>query len=231
MKTTNSLLILFFISAIGFSSQAQSDKKKINLIIEKYFHAIGGLEKAKQIGSFSSKSIGTLNNKPIILRKKMMLPNLFTTLMKLDGKVISKNTFDGKHGVLKQQGDEIEFTREELKRHKKNRSIFPEFDYLETAKYVGIEKVNDKDCHVLKIENSKVYYAVDSGLKRKGVSIQEKDGRLFLQELYFSNYVKIEGLLFPTNLLMTAGKQKIEFKTRSILINRGVSKKDFEITH
>jgi len=70
---------------------------------------------------------------------------------------------------------------------------------------------------------------VNSGLKRKGISIQEKDGKTFLQELYFANYIEIEGLLFPTNLLMVVGDHKIEFQTRSIVINRDVATSDFKL--
>lgn len=231
MKTTKYLLIILFISLQSNVTHAQKDKKLINSIIEKYFHAIGGEERARQIHSFSSEAVGKLKENQIILRKKMMLPNLFMTSMEYAEKTISKSIFDGENGIILQQSDEIDFTKEELKRHKKNRSIFPEFDYLKTAKYIGIEKVELRDCHVLQIENTKVYYSVESGLKRKGVSIQEKDGKNFLQELFFGNYVEIEGLLFPTNLLMVAGNNKIEFQTRSILINRDVTTKDFELAN
>jgi hypothetical protein len=157
-----------------------------------------------------------------------MLPNLFYSAMEYDGYLVSKNTFDGKKGISMQQDVEEKFSATELKRHKKNRSIFPEFDYLKTANYTGVEKVDKEDCHVLEIENVKVYYAIKTGLKIKGISLQEKDGHSFLQELYFSKYIKIEGILFPSNLTMIAGNNKIEFQTRSILINRDVSKKDFE---
>jgi zinc protease len=227
MKAIKTLFILCLI--VSFNSFAQKDKNIINTIVEKYFDAIGGKERAKQIHTFSSKAVGNLKDNQIILTKKLMLPNLSTSSMKYRGKVISKNTFDGKEGIVMQNDDEIEFTKEETKRHKKNRCIFPEFDYLRTAKYLGIEKIEQKDCYVLQIENTRVYYSVETGLKRKGVSIQEKDGKTFLQQLYFANYVNIEGLLFPTNLLLIAGNNKIEFQTRSIVINRDVLKSDFNI--
>jgi len=227
MKTSRLLCVVLFLFFAHSNTHAQ--KNKIKSIIEKYFHAIGGEERAKQIQSFSSEAVGNLNDTQIILKQKMMLPNMYFTSMELGGKLISQSTFDGQQGIILQQSDEIPFSKEELKRHKKNRSIFPEFDYLKTAKYIGIEKVEQSDCHVLKIDNTKVYYSVDSGLKRKGVSIQEKDGTTFLQQLFFGNYVEIEGLLFPTNLLMVAGKNKIDFQTKSILINRDVSKEDFLI--
>lgn len=227
MKTRNILLFIFLF--ISLKNHAQKDKDIINTVIEKYFHAIGGKERAKQIHTFSSEAIGKLKDNEIILKKKLMLPNLFTTTMEYGGKVISKNTFNGKRGILIQQYEETELNKSELKRHKKNRSIFPEFDYLKTATYIGVEKVEQQKCHVLQIENTKVYYSVDTGLKRKGVSIQEKDGKPFLQQQYFAKYIEIEGLLFPTRLLMIAGNNKIEFQTRSIKINKDVKISDFDL--
>lgn len=229
MRATKSILIILFISLLSNTTQAQRQKELITSIIENYFKAIGGKERAEQIRTFSSESVGKLNDTEIILRKKLMLPNLSASSMEYGGKIISKNIFDGKEGLVTQNDDDSDYTKEELKRHKKNRSIFPEFDYLKTAKYIGTEEVDLSNCYVLQIENTKIYYSVESGLKRKGVSIQEKNGKTFLQELYFGKYVEIEGLLFPTNMLMVAGKNKIEFQTRSILINRDVTKKDFEI--
>ncbi|MEI6864427.1 hypothetical protein [Flavicella sp.] len=227
MKTFNTLL--FICLFVSLKNHAQKEKDIINTVIERYFHAIGGKERAKQIHTFSSESVGKLKDNEIILKKKLMLPNLSTTTMEYGGKVVSKNTFNGKKGLITQQYEETEFNKAELKRHKKNRSIFPEFDYLKTAKYIGIEKLEQQNCYVLEIENTKVYYSVDSGLKRKGVSIQEKDGKPFLQQLYFSKYVEIEGLLFPTRLLLIAGKNKIEFQTRSIVINKDVKISDFDL--
>lgn len=227
MKTFK--ILLFICLLTSFKSNAQKNKDIISTVIEKYFDAIGGKERAKQILTFSSESVGKLKDTQIILEKKLMLPNLSTTTMEYGGKIISKNTFNGKKGVVMQNDDEIEFTKEELKRHKKNRCIFPEFDYLKTAEYIGIEKVEQKNCYVLQIDNTKVYYSLETGLKRKGVSIQEKDGKTFLQELYFDKYIEIEGLLFPTNLLMIAGNNKIKFQTHSIVINRDVIKSDFNL--
>ena len=196
MKTIKLVSFSLFVLFTSTKLCAQKNHKPlIESIIEHYFDAIGGKEKAAQIKTFSSVSTSNLGGKEIVLTKKMMLPNLFYTSMELDGYQVSKNTFDGKKGVSMQQDVENKFSSVELKRHKKNRSIFPEFDYIKTAKYIGIEKVNNEDCHVLQIENVKVYYAIESGLKVKGVSIQEKDGVSFAQELYFSKHIEIEGLL------------------------------------
>lgn len=231
MKFKVVVIISLLLFATSSSSAQQKNTTTVKAIIEKYFDAIGGKERARQIHSFSSEAKGTLHEKDLILIQKMMLPNSFSNAMSIGEKIISKTIFDGEQGLTIQQGEEIEFTKDEEKRYKKQRSIFPEFNYIKSAKYVGIEKVERQDCYVIQFENNKIYYSKDTGLKRKGVSIQEKNGKTFLQQLFFGNYVAIEGLLFPTNLLMVAGNNKIEFQTRSILINRDVSKKDFEIKY
>lgn len=226
MKNFKTSFLLFSLLIMSNSSFAQ--KELVATIVKNYFNAIGGEEKAIQVHTFSSESSSSLDGKEILFVQKSMLPNLFYTSMEYDGYLVSENIFDGKKGVSVQQDIEKKFSKNEQKRHKKNRSIFPEFDYIKTAKYIGIEKAEGEDCHVLEIENAKVYYSITSGLKLKGISLQEKEGIVFEQKLYFSKYIEIEGILFPSHLKMSAGKQTIEFQTLTIFINRGVSNKDFK---
>ena len=229
MKPIKTLFLTFLLFSLSNTVSSQrSNKEIIKNVIEHYFEAIGGKDKAAQIETFSSISSSTLKDKKIVLTKKMMLPNRFYTAMEYDGFIVSKNIFNGKKGISIQQDVEKKFSKDELKRHKKNRSIFPEFDYVKTAKYAGIATVKNEDCHVLEVKNAKVFYSTKTGLKVKGISLQEKDGHTFLQELYFSNYIEIKGLFFPSQLKMIAGNSEIQFQTRSILINRDVTKNDFE---
>jgi len=228
MKIFKHIISLNFILFICSATNAQTNKTTdVKSIIEHYFKAIGGKEKALQITTFSSVSNGILDSKKIVLTKKLMLPNYFYSSMDLNGYMVSKNVFNGTKGYIIQQDIEEEFDSKELKRHKQNRSIFPEFDYLKNAEYIGIEKVNNKDAHVIKVENTKIYYSKETGLKVKGLSIKNKNGHVFEQQLFFSKYIKIEGIKFPSQLTILAGSKKIKLQTQTILINRDVRIEDF----
>ena len=66
-------------------------------------------------------------------------------------------------------------SKEELVELSKKRSIFPEFDYLNKATYIGIRAVDSIKCHLLKVGNTKLYYDISSGLKIKGSSLRNKE--------------------------------------------------------
>ena len=61
-------LILCLVSVYTFAQKTQT--KTVSEVIDTYFQAIGGKEKALQIDTFSSISIGTLNSREIQLEKK-----------------------------------------------------------------------------------------------------------------------------------------------------------------
>lgn len=211
------------------SISAQSNTiTSVSEILDRYFTAVGGKEKALQVHSFSSIAIGKLNDNEIRLEKKLMLPNFYYTAMLFEDQILSKSMFNGKKGKTIQDGSEQKMKRSETRKLKKSRSIFPEFNYYDTATYLGLVKVQDEACHVLQVNDSKIYYSQNTGLKVKGSSVQEKQGTSFVQHLYFSNYVAIEGLLFPSQLVLEVGESRIEFLTRSLTLNTDVSEKDFD---
>ncbi len=206
----------------------QAIKITANQVIEDYFEAVGGKEKAKQIRSISLEAIGMLKEHPIFLEKKLLLPNkVYSTLHHKDH-LISKKVFDGKKGKVYESGSYRKLSKSELRNFSENRSIFPEFNYVDKATYIGIRDVNTVKCHLLKIGNTKVYYALNSGLKIKGSSLRVKGTTKFTQHLYFENYVAIEGIKMPSKLTIEVGKRKIEFQTKKLLINQKVSRKDFK---
>lgn len=220
-------LILCLLSVNTFAQKTQT--KTASQVIDSYFQAIGGKEKALQINMFSSIAIGTLNSREIQLEKKLMLPNLYYSSMKSEDQILSASVFNGKKGKTTIGTSEQKMSRNETQKLKKTRSIFPEFNYYNTAKYRGIQKVGKEDCYVLEIENSRVFYSTITGLKVKGTSTQNKGNELFIQHLYFSNYVEIEGLLFPSRLVLEVGTSTIEFLTRSLSLNTDVTEKDFDL--
>ncbi len=228
MKLNKSLLLLIFtLSFSGLITSQNSNKKEVSNILDQYFKAIGGKEKALQVKTFHSESKGTLEKKEITLTRKLMLPHSFYSSMSLDGYMVSKNVFNGTKGYVIQQDIEEELDSKELKRHKQNRSIFPEFDYYKNAKYLGLEKVNNEEAYVLEIENTKIFYSKSTGLKIKGITRKNKDGHEFEQHIFFSKYLNFKGINFPTRLTIIAGNKKIILQTLSILINRDVTETDF----
>tara|TARA_B110000879_G_scaffold212917_1_gene311903 strand:- start:10649 stop:11338 length:690 start_codon:yes stop_codon:yes gene_type:complete len=228
MKRIYFLFFLIF-TLCAFQNLLGQNTKNASLkeVVDHYFEAIGGREKAVQIKTFYTISKGTFGKKEILLVKKTMLPHYHYSRMSLDGYLISENIFDGKKGRIIQQDIEENFDVAQTRRHRKNRSIFPEFDYLKNAFYKGIENVNGNKAHVLEVENTKIYYDMETGLKVKGVSTKNKLGRSFEQELFFSKYTAVKGLKFPTRLRIVVGGKEMELQVQTLSLNNGVSAGDF----
>lgn len=218
---------IFTLSAFQNLSGQNTKNASVKEVVDHYFKAIGGREKAAQIKTFYTISKGVFAEKEILLVKKRMLPYYQYSSMSLDGFLVSENIFDGKKGRIIQQDIEEDFDAAQTKRHRQNRSIFPEFDYLKNAFYKGIEKVNGNKAHVLALENTKIYYDIETGLKVKGVSSKNKLGRSFEQELFFSKYTAVKGLKFPSRLRIVVGGKEMELQLQTLSLNNGVSAGDF----
>ena len=229
MKTPNPyFLYLFTVLLYQNSFGQQKLATTANQVINRYFEAIGGKEKAKQIRSISLEAVGMLKKHPIFLEKKLLLPNKSYSTLHHKDHLISKKVYDGKKGKVFEAGSYRKLTKDELLELSGQRSIFPEFKYLNKATYIGIRVVNTVKCHLLKIGSTKVYYDLISGLKIKGSSLRIKGNTKFTQHLYFENYIAIEGIKMPSKLTIEVGKRKIEFQTKTLLINQKVSPKDFK---
>jgi len=229
MKAPTSFFIYLLMLLLHQNSFGQQAIKiTANQVIEHYFEAVGGKEKAKQIKSISLEAIGMLKEHTIFLEKKLLLPNKSYATLHHKDHLISKNVYDGKKGKVFEAGEYRKLTKNELLELSGKRSIFPEFNYLDKATYIGIRDVNTVKCHLLKIGNTEVYYDLNSGLKVKGSSLRMKGTTKFTQHLYFENYVAIEGIKMPSKLTIEVGKRKIEFQIKKLLINQKVSTKDFK---
>lgn len=215
---SKSILLCCFFIVISTISYSQSTK----VVLDNYFKAIGGKEKASQVTTFASTSKGLYNSQEIIFKTKSKLPNKLHNTMIFASKVVSEKIFDGKSGRKVKNSVKSSFSKDEIKDYKNKRSIFPEFNYYSKAKYLGVKTIEGKKTHVLSIDNYEIYYDAKTGLKTKGI-IKNKENK----ELLYSKYIPIEGLLFPSNLIIKVADKKIELQTVTISLNRDVNNQDF----
>lgn len=221
-KKALKLLTLYSLVTCFHPIHSQSTKT----VLDSYFAAIGGKEKALQVQTFFSLAKGNFNNKEINFLIQSKLPNKFHSVMKSDSKIISEKTFNGKTGSKLQQGTLTNFKPDEIKKYKKNRCIFPEFNYYKNGKYLGTQTIDGNLAHIIAVENYQVFFDVSTGLKIKGIILTESETTP-LKELFYSKYISIEGLLFPSKLTIVVLDKKIELQSVTIAINRDVSDQDF----
>lgn len=224
LKTTSIFNLFIFSCFVGISVQGYSQSTKT--VLDNYFAAIGGKEKALQVESYSSLAKGVFNTKEITLETKSKLPSSFHSTMKSNTKIISEQIFNGKSGIKLHNGVFKKFSSKKNNLYKNRRSIFPEFNYYKNGKYLGIQIIDGQKAHIISVDNYEIYYSAKTGLKIKGIVLNPKNNQLN-KELYYDKYIKIEGLLFPSKLTIVVKDKTIELQTVTITINRDVTNQDF----
>ncbi len=220
-------LLLFSLFLTNLSYSQTNNRKEVENVIENYFTAIGGKKRASRITSFVSKSKGKLKGKEVDFILKLQLPHKYLTLLSVGDYLVSKKTFNGKEGYRIQQDIQKELSNKDIKKFKRYRSIFPEFDYLEKATYKGISNLDTKKVHVLKLRDSHIYYDTETGLKIRSVTTVTKNNYTFKQTIHYLKYISIEKLKFPSKIIIEAGTNKLELQTTTILLNSKIDANEF----
>lgn len=209
-----------------------------NTVIENYFKAIGGRDKAQ--GVKTVLITGTMEaGAPFALKlvSKIMTPNKQYAEVSAEGMgVLQKIVFNGSAGYQEAQGQKVSFEGEQLAEQVNDRPIFPELYYAkEGYKFVveGIEEVEGQQAYKVKVTspNGKAsyrYYAQESGLLLQSESAMSMQGMTINQVAVYSDYQEVNGLKFPFTTIQTVGPQKITSKVTEMKVNEGVTEADFE---
>ena len=171
-------------------------------------------KKIKKIKSVSQKAIMTNEQFPfpINMTELWVSPNKLGRKVEAQGMVFEKFYFDGKGGAINVQGKSINLTEDEISTYAKNEGLFPEANYQKNGmmtEILGIEKVNNIPCYVLKTNtgNSEKfdYFGVEGFLKIKTIEIESKDGETVESITSYSDYKEVEGLFLPHSKIISAG--------------------------
>lgn len=216
-----------------------TDKPKMNMpipegvtsktVINKYFEAIGGIEKVKALKSTLVTYEAKMGANTIQVTEKRTATK-YGNETSMGGNVMMKVVMS-KDGI-KMNGQPLPKEMADEMTHAIG--TFAEIGMLSNpdCKLTGIENMNGKDVYVIskkgKTVSTTTYYDVKTGLKIKETQSIVMGERTQNQETTFSDYKDFNGFKFPTKKSGNLGPQKVEFKLTSVKINEGVSDKDFE---
>ncbi|OSY87068.1 peptidase M16 [Tenacibaculum holothuriorum] len=200
-----------------------------NTVINKYFDAIGGADKVKNLKStmvvYEAEAMGRK-----IQNTEKRTATHFANATAMNGNTMMKVTMD--KDAIKMNGQPLPPAM--AKDFSFTLGTFPEVGYLNNAetKLTGIEPINGKDAYVVskkgKIVSITSYYDVDSGLKVKEVQNINMGGRTQTQEATFGDYKEFNGVKFPGKKSGSLGPQKVQYVLKDAKINEGVSDADFK---
>lgn len=198
-------------------------------IVNKYFKAIGGLNKVKAIKTIVSNSEVNMQGQVMKVTTKTAFPNKVSTTFDVMGQK-QRQVFDGKKGFMEMQGRKIDMSDEEVKMFEKETSPFIDFGYVNGI-VKGIEDVNDKKTYVISIRDKRVFYDKESGLKLKEVIAGKnpETGEPETTATLFQDYKPVNGIKLPHTIIQDMGQDgKMELKVKGYLLNKGVTDKDFQ---
>ncbi len=196
-------------------------------VVDNYFKAIGGRDKANAITSIISSSDATVQGMSINLTTKMAAPNKSSAVVSGMGQVFSKQVFNGEKGYAEVQGRRTELTGNQLEETKKNSKIFKD-DMYKSGKLDRIANLDGKPAYVIISGKTEVFYDVKSGLKVKEVTTANAGGKEVKNPINYSDYKEVNGVKFPHKMAMKMGPMSMEFVVKEIKINEGVSDADFK---
>ncbi len=198
----------------------------VNVVLNKYITAIGGLEKLNSVNSVLITAEAELQP-GVLLEMELKKTNKqqFMQEIKAMGNSVSKQVLDGDTGYMVVQGQRKDLAGDDLKEVQAESSPFPEVNLLNGgATLEKIEKVDGKNAYRVKVSDKKTYfYDVATGLKIQEVTSTPMGS----STISFSDYKEIFGVQFPFKLTQTMGPRKFDFKVKEVKVNEGVKAADF----
>ena len=197
-------------------------------VVNKYFEAIGGKEKAMAVKTTMMVSNATIQGTPLVMTTKASAPNKTLMTISVMGNTMQKVVFDGEKGYQEAQGRKTDMKPEDITEGKEANAIFNDLNYT-SGKLIRIEPIDGKNTIVLKIGNEEVFYDMTSGLKVKTVKTgKTPDGKEVKVPATYGDYKAVEGIMFPHSIEIKSGPMNLNFKIVEIKINECVEDKDFE---
>tara|TARA_R110000787_G_scaffold200643_5_gene311619 strand:- start:858 stop:2909 length:2052 start_codon:yes stop_codon:yes gene_type:complete len=197
-------------------------------VVNKYFEAIGGREKAMAVKTLMMVSNATIQGTPLVMTTKASAPNKTLLTISVMGNTMQKVVFDGEKGYQEAQGRKMVMKPADITEVKETNAIFSDLNYT-SGKLIRVEPIDGKNTIVLKIGNEEVFYDMISGLKVKAVKIvKTPDGKEVRVPTTFGDYKAVNGIMFPYSIGTKSGPMDLNFKINEIKINEGVTDKDFE---
>ncbi len=200
----------------------------VETIFNNYLKAIGGKDAVKGVNSVMMMAQAEIQGQKLDLEMKTTSTGKSATVVAMGGNPISKQVFNGETGFMVAQGQNIQYTDEQIAAAKVEANPFPELS-AEGAKIMGIEAVDGKDAYkVAMTEDTSNFYDVETGLKVKSVKTVSQGGQTMSVPTGYSNYKEVKGVKFPFTISQSFGPQSFEFNVSEVKINEGVVDADFE---
>lgn len=204
-----------------------SDDVTPEMVLNKYFAAVGGKDKLEAVKSLAWTYEMLVNGMTIQNNYTMEAPNKMVQETVVMGQTYGKVVFDGNEGYMEQMGAKMPIPEAQIEELKKRTGLFDELNLLNSDKELELEEitsVNGSDAYKLAIKTGDVvsykYYDTTSGLLVKEEKTQKMpDGSEMLIPTLLSDYQGVDGILIPFKVSTNAMGQDIDMKVIDFKVN------------
>ena len=207
-----------------------SEGVDVSSVINAYFEAIGGKDKAKAVQSKKEIASASMQGMTLEIESKKTNAQQSFLAVKMMGNIVQKQVVNKTEGYNEAQGQRMPMDAAALAKALPDTAVFTELT-LDPAQInlIGIVDVDGTKAYEIKVSESKSYfYSVNSGLKIKISETQEMGGNTITQETVIGDYKAVDGILFPHTVTQSFGPQKIDFVTSTIELNISFTDEDFQ---
>jgi hypothetical protein len=205
-------------------------------VIDKYLESIGGRRNFLMVSDRSVFMSGTVQSIKIKMTVLQKSPNKYLQLVDF-GSSTQKVIFNGKEGFLV-VGNEIQKIKgtdlEKLKYESSYKLIADLKAYNVKAKFDSTLDLDGKKTYEIELimPNGNIwrqFYDAKTNLKVKEIKPVESPADTLYQNIFYSDYKKVDGIKYPFYVKQTLGSQIFEFNVDSLKINTGLTDRNFEV--
>lgn len=210
-------------------AQSNYDGPSAEVIINKYFKAIGGVDKVKAIKTLVTNMEADMQGQTMKVVTKKMFPNKFSTSYEVMGQK-QREFFNGEKGFMELDGQKVQLQNDEIAKFKNDAAPFSDIAFLKGV-VAGEEEVEGEKAYVIVLGEKKAFYDMKTALKLKETAkvLNPDNGRKETVTTYFEDYKAVDGIKLPFTILERLGNGiKVPLKVKSYEIDKNVTDKDFE---
>ena len=193
-------------------------------ILANYIDAIGGLDALNTIQTLEvSYNANFMGN--ALEATSINTADEQKQIIKMGGNVLATVIVNASGAKVEQMGNSMDLPPEMAADMQAAIGIVPELKMMENENVTvtGTEEVDGQNAYALEMKGQSTttttYYAVESGLKLKQITVTEMMGQTQTQETTYGNYKSFGSLLIPTTTTVPLGPQAVDATIGDVKIN------------
>lgn len=206
-------------------------------IIKTYVNAIGGAKKLNSIKDITVKRSADSQYGKINMVEQKKSPHKYNMTISIGEMVVQKMIYDGEKGSQSGMQGKKEIIGDELE-ELKFEAINTHEMYYEKLGYKlevkGIEPINGGDAYIIELtsptgKKSTEWYDIATGYKVKASQTTTTEQGSVTQSIEFLDYKEINGIKYPTFIILTGGPLPLKLELTSVDVNKGIDNANFKV--